>query len=395
MPSPLLERILVGANTSQWGADVTNTSRFDVDFGQDLAINYGVSYTSEDTEPTKLTKLLEGQFLPPNGTRDQWQIFTNGKLNVNDWLAFDASYRFTSFKTEDRSELKEIPSKAIDGQQFSRSGSGFSPSLGIIIYPTDGVQLYTRYSEGLRMPSLAESASIATTLVTSDIEPERSKNWDIGINSIHKGLLSGNDELALKASWFNNTVDDYISRQTVPVTIMPNYTIDFLSVRNIARAKFQGFELSGRYNIDKLSVELGGNYYTDMKFCKTVDNCLNNTLYGDYATNQVPPKYMTSLTVEHKFFEDALTLGVRATHMGPRAIKAGQPTIQGASPFISPIKWRPYTLVDVFASYEFSEQVKADFRIDNIGDIHYVDPLGLANIPGPGRTAWASLTTKF
>jgi hemoglobin/transferrin/lactoferrin receptor protein len=52
-------------------------------------------------------------------------------------------------------------------------------------------------------------------------------------------------------------------------------------------------------------------------------------------------------------------------------------------------------LVDVFASYEFSENLKADFRIDNVGDVHYVDPLGLANIPGPGRTFWASLSAKF
>lgn len=132
-----------------------------------------------------------------------------------------------------------------------------------------------------------------------------------------------------------------------------------------------------------------------MAFCITADTCQRSSLYGDYATNHVPPKYTASLTVSHKFLDDALVIGGRATHIGPRAIGADQPTVQGAAPLISPIKWAPYTLVDLFAEYKFCENLKAEFRIENLGDVHYVAPLGLANIPGPGRTVWASLTTKF
>ena len=392
LPNPLTTRVLVGTDTRQWGGDITNTSRFASAWG-DVSMNYGVSYVHEDTEPTKLTRTLE-EFLPPNGTRYEWQAFVNADWTPLDWLTVDAGLRYQNFGTQDRSELGDTPAVGFPGQARERSGDGISPSIGATVTPWDGIQLFARYSEGLRLPSLAESSALGATYVSPGVKPERSHNWDIGVNFMRQDVLLPQDDLKLKLAWFHNTVDDYISRRIMEIdTGTGSYT--GLGVGNIDRALFEGVELSGQYNVGGLSIELGATYYTDMAFCPTMGACQHSTLYGDYATNHVPPEYSASLTVSHKFFDDALTIGGRATYIGPRAIKADQPTMQGASPYILPINWEPYTLVDLFASYQFNENVRADVRVDNVGDVHYVDPLGLANVPGPGRTLWASLTAKF
>ncbi|MET3660314.1 TonB-dependent receptor [Aquamicrobium ahrensii] len=392
-PNPLTTRLLVGTDTRQWGADISNRSRFASAWG-DVSMNYGISYLNEDTGPTDLTRTLE-EFLPPNGARHEWQGFMNADWKPLDWLTFDGGLRYHNFSARDRMEKGDTPAAGFLGQPRGRSGSGVSPSIGVAVAPLDGVQLFARYSEGMRMPSMAESSAMAATYLTSDVRPERAHNWDIGVNVMAQDLLLDQDDVKFKLGWFHNTVDDYIARRIVNISTDFGTNYDGPGVGNIDRALFEGVELSGRYSVGGLSLELGASYYTDMAFCPTSGACQRSTLYGDYATNHVPPKYTASLTVSHKFLDDALTIGARATHVGPRAIKADQPTMQGASPFIVPINWKPYALVDVFASYEFTENLKADFRIDNVGDIHYVDPLGLANIPGPGRTVWASVTAKF
>ncbi len=393
LPDPLRTRVLVGTDTRQWGADVSNTSRFGTALG-DISLNYGLSYLHEDTRPTELSRLLE-EFLPPNGVRHEWQGFMNANWKPLDWLTIDGSLRYQDFSARDRSTKEDSVANSFAGQQRGRSASGISPTLGVSVEPVEGLQLFARYSEALRMPALAESSALAATYVAPGVRPERAHNWDVGVNYQAGDVLFADDDLKLKLGWFHNDVDDYIARRIVNVTTSFGTNYDGPAVGNIARAKFEGIEFSGHYALGGLKLELGASYYTDMAFCPESGACQRSSLYGDYATNHVPPKYTTSLTASHKFLDDALTLGARATHVGPRTIKADQPTVQGASPFIVPVDWRPYVLVDVFASYEFSESLKADFRIDNVGDVHYVDPLGLANIPGPGRTFWASLSAKF
>lgn len=98
--------------------------------------------------------------------------------------------------------------------------------------------------------------------------------------------------------------------------------------------------------------------------------------------------------MSQKLFDDALTIGGRASYVGPRPGGAEEAPI-GAQSLITPIIWQPYTLVDLFASYQVNDYVKFDFNIENLTDRYYVDPLSLALIPSPGRTFRGSLTIKY
>ena len=63
--------------------------------------------------------------------------------------------------------------------------------------------------------------------------------------------------------------------------------------------------------------------------------------------------------------------------------------------FNSPVPWHAYRLVDLYASWQHSEQLSVDFNIDNATDQYYLDALSLGMVPAPGRTARLSLTWSF
>ncbi len=390
---PSKRRILVGTNTRMWGGDVSNTSRFQTSMG-DLSFNYGVSYLDEVAELAENTRELETWFPPRSGSRKEAATFVKSEWSPTDWLTLDGGLRYQAFSAQDGSDQR-TPGISHPGLTDSRSGGGMVPSLGVEVTPIEGVQLFGRYAEGLRLPSLTETARIGATRVTAGVKPEHSHYWELGGNLAQYELISEDDELKLKAAFFDNTVKDYIARVGRLVEYAPGVLWPQLAVENIHAAKFQGVELSGRYSSGGFSAEFGANYYTDVTFCPTASTCSNQTLYGDYATNQVPPEYSLSLTLSQKLFDDSLTIGGRVVHTGPRAIGHDQTGAKDTTQFISLVKWKPYTLVDVFAEYKINENVTATLRVENLTDQYYVDPLGLAEMPGPGRTAWAGLTAKF
>lgn len=190
----------------------------------------------------------------------------------------------------------------------------------------------------------------------------------------------------LKLQYFNWDVTDYIARAFQEP---PNGSLG-MQIFNIDRAKFSGLELAARYENNGFTADIGANYYLDVTYCQ--DGCEAKSLYGDFATNFVPPEYSVTLDVSQKLFADALTIGARGTYTGPRAIDHGQVTVQGLGAFIALVDWEPYWLVDVYSDYKLDENWTASVRVENLFDQYYVDPLGLVQQPGPGRTFYAGLT---
>jgi hemoglobin/transferrin/lactoferrin receptor protein len=269
---------------------------------------------------------------------------------------------------------------------------GFSPSFGVTVEPIKGTQFYANYSSTLRAPSIMESVTAFSMNVNADTKSERSNNWELGVNLIEDSLFAGSDQTMVKLGYFNWDVQNYIAREWYRD---PNKIYPGMRIINIDRARFSGLELSTRYELGGFSAELAANYYLNVEFCRTADSCEDKSLYADYSTNAVPPKYGIDLTLSQKLMEDALTLGGRISHVSSRAIGHGDATAQGMSQFIRLIEWEPYTLVDIFAEYKINDNYTASVRVENLTDQYYVDPLSLVQQPGPGRTFYASLTASF
>ncbi|MDQ8697366.1 TonB-dependent receptor domain-containing protein [Hyphomicrobium sp. LHD-15] len=380
-----------GSDTVMWGGDTTNTSRVSFEQYGALEFTYGLSYVNEDTRPSAYTDVIEGWLNLRDAAREEAGAFTKVAYKPTDWLTLNGGLRYSHFWSNDRSTSDN---SAYVNPDPKRDEGGFSPSAGITLEPTKGTQFYVNYSNALRYPSLFESASAFTIIPNPDLSPERASNWEIGANFQRDGILVADDKAMIKLGYFNWDVSDYIAREFRPFE-GPGYTWWGMQVYNIDRAKFSGLEFSGRYEQGGFTADLAANYYLSIEYCRTSDTCAESSLYGDYATNHVPPKYTVDLTLSQKLFDDALTVGGRVSYVGPRAIEHGLVTAQGLSSFISQINWESYTLVDLFLDYKINDTWTLGARVENVTDQFYVDPLGLVNQPGPGRTFYASITTTL
>lgn len=381
-----------GSNTTMWGGDVANISSFETGYGA-FTLKYGGSYKYESTRPTEYSRKAEQWLNLRDASREEAAIYANVDYKPIDWLTVKTGLRYSHFWSHDRSDFN-------DGNKYKnpvpeRNDGGISPFIGVVVEPLDNTQLYVNYSNAMRSPSLFESVSAFTIIPNADISPERSSNWELGANHRMENLLMADDSAMFKFGYFNWNVKDYIARSYREFDNETGGKYYGMQVYNIDRAKFSGLEFSARYESGGFAAELAANYYLNVAFCQIEKGCDSKSMYGDYATNQVPPKYAVNLTMSQKMLEDRLTVGGRMTYNGKRAIKHGQVTGQGMSQFITMVDWKPYLLVDVFADYKLSEQLTASFRVENLTDKYYIDPLSLINVPAPGRTFYASLTAQF
>ncbi|MFD1330638.1 TonB-dependent receptor domain-containing protein [Methylopila musalis] len=375
----LSEKYRTGVNTLMWGADVANTSKLSFENSGGVDLTYGLSYIGQSVRLGRYAEYMSFS-RPSQGERDEVAGFAKAAYTPVDWLTLNAGLRYSHYWSDGPHVYTTEP---------PRDAGGWSPSLGVTVEPVTGVQLYANYASTLRLPSLVETVGLFT-IVEAGLKPERLRSLDLGVNLTRDGVFADSDRGMVKFGWFNWDVKDYISRATQEVE-----DGTALRIHNIHSAKFSGLEVSGRYEIGGFTADIAANYFTKVEYCVTAATCGNMSLYGDYATNHVPPEYMIDVTLSQKLFEDRLTVGGRGYHVGPRAAGHGDVTSQGYSSFITQVRWKPFTLFDAFAEYKINETYTAAIRVENLTDQFYIDPLGNIPQPGPGRTLYASLTGTF
>lgn len=383
---------LPGNDSTMWGGDVSNKSSLSFDRFGSLNLDYGMSYLNEATKPIPFTNQLNGGIPSRDGSREEVAGFGKAAYKPVEWLTLNGGLRYSHYRSHDRSVISNA---AQANSKPLREDGGYSPSAGVVLEPVKGTQFYANYSNALRMPTLFESAAAYSLIPNPDLRPERSRNWEAGINVIRDGIFAPADKAMLKLGYFNWDVKDYVARVS-RTFIDPTYgyTYTGLQVLNIDRARFEGLEFTGRYENNGFTAELAANYYLNVEYCLTASRCTSSTLSGDYAANQVPPEYSANLTVSQKLLNDDLTVGGRVSYTGPRSV--GHGAVQyGAAAIISPIYWNPYVLFDVFTEYKLSKDITLWATVENLTDQYYVDPLSLVQQPGPGRIARLGLTGKF
>jgi hemoglobin/transferrin/lactoferrin receptor protein len=379
------------------GFDISNTSVLDAGIGQ-VTLQYGGSYLYETIQPS-VEEFTYPQYAlrSRDGWRQEASAFVAAEWSPLDWLKLDGGLRYTAAHAYDNS-LSTVPSGPLSGTQLhnEESGAGFAPNAGVTVEPLAGWQLYGRYAEALRIASLYESTRSAGLGASwsydpaplLDLRPERAKVWEFGTNFSFDDLVVSGDRLGIKLAWFDSRVDDFMTRMYLP---LPPAGIPTTTMHNIHHASFRGIELSANYDAGGFFAEVGGTYYTDIEFCITEGRCYSGGVPSGYVNQNVPPRFSATGTLGVRLLEESLTLGARITHMGERAADYRDV----GNGIRNVVNWEPYTLVDVFASYDVTEDVTLDLAIDNVGDLYYMDSLTLGYNPSPGRTFRASLTAKF
>lgn len=370
----------------RFGLEVKNTSRMEL-AGQALRVKSGLFWHREEQEPRDHPK---GYWRPtnlPDAVSDMAGIHADAEWDANTRLTLRGGLRFEHYKTHDRTDpMSKSPySRSYYGN--TRSGNMWSGSIGATYAFGDTADIYASFTNRSRAPGLL---SIDGGFVQSDpnLHHERSRSLEIGANLRRAGLFSADDNAMVKIGAFHNEINGFITREWV----QKNYQMRLF---NQHKATFQGLELNGTYTRGGFSAELAANYYTKVEFCRTADTCEAKSLYADYSTNQIPPKYSIDLTLTQKLMDDRLTVGGRISHVARRAIEHGDSTGGGMSAYITKIDWKPHTLFDAFAEYKVRDGLQAEIGVQNLFDKFYTDPLSLVNQPAPGRTVNASLTYTF
>lgn len=394
----------VPSETAIYGGDISNTSRFDTSFGEATVV-VGGSYSHEDTDPLQKTF----NWMPPDGTRSETSAFVQGGLKINEWLRFDGGLRYTAFQTHDRGKRNYYNYKGFYGiDAVELDGTGISPNISATVEAFAGVQLFAKYSEGFRGPSLIESTENFNRPPNPLLKGEEARNWEFGVNVLRDSFISEGDKLRFKATHFRNDVHNYIGRSDFQDDgfFAPNRAY------NMGAAKFEGYEASIDYDAGRWFTNLSGTYYSRIAFCDAyrkalIDpgggmspyyttlrdrGCFEHSAAADYSGNTLPPRYSASATLGFRFLEEKLTVGGRLTYIGERASQGAAYQESSTMPVM---RWRPYTLVDAFASYKVNDTFTVDFSGENLTNEYYIDALSMAATPAPGRTFRVNMTAQF
>jgi len=353
---------LIEGDVKTTGGELWNTSRIDTAFGS-FEVMYGTQYTDEDASSENTQN--------PNGYRRLGSAFTQVGWVVTDWLKFDTGLRYERFEggglnTPDREDDR------------------LNPMASVTVTPIDGIQLFAKYAEGWRPPSVREMTALTpNTVINPDLGPEVAKTWEFGFNALRDGLLRDDDKLRFKAVYFDNTYDDYIMR-----VVRPNYTIaNPYWWGNIDKALFEGFEMSASYDAGWIFMQGAYTHYTDIQYC--TPTCTENTGVNDFGANYVPPEYSGSVTLGFRALDQALTVGGRVDFVGRQTIASN---IAGT---IVAAEWEPSEVYGLFATYAANEHLTFNASVENLLDTYYLDAMSNTKLPAPGRTIRAGLTARF
>lgn len=292
-------------------------------------------------------------------------------------------------------------------QPIRRRDSAFSPTASVAYRFGEDSMVYAKYAEGVKLPSLFETTLGLFTAAkpTGELKPERARTLEIGASTIRHGLFADGDRAAFKLAYFDTRIDDLITRDY--------RTLSAGLIRNIDRFKVSGVEFQSSYDSGLVFADLSAHYYFQAKTCAPdiaaerraygrqrkiaeligTPDCVDGGFEGSYTNTQNPPRYNVNLTLGARPFDERFTVGLRAVHNAGPISKLDKEWNVGLSAIQQ--LYRAATIVDVFASWQASEQFSIDFNLDNAGDRYYLDPLALGVLPAPGRTARLAFTYRY
>lgn len=398
-----LTAVAMRVGSERWGGTASNTSLLTLPAG-DVSLEYGGGYTREDVgspDGIEIPAIDSALPQPRQGNRREYNLFTTLEYKPQEWLTLNGNVRYQHYKTLDNASTLDEP--------YERTDKGWSRIASVMVEPWEGFKPYVKYSNVMRNPSIFESLtspSFGMPVDTNPVKPEQARSYEAGVNFLRDGVMLKDDKLRLHAAYFDNKIDDYITRSNIPneTAFGTFYTLGRV---NLKSAEMRGFEVSAEYDTGKVFGSVAWNHYTHIMFCAapgTINpeytQCAAGGIYNSFALQQVPPKDTVTLNLGSRFFDDKLTLGSRVNWIGSRYTvgigDGSENTTQSLGlSSVQASRWNPYALVDLYASYQLNKNARFDLNIDNLTDRYYVEAMSIMPQPGPGRTLRGSVTLAF
>ncbi|MDC7788025.1 TonB-dependent hemoglobin/transferrin/lactoferrin family receptor [Rhodoplanes sp. TEM] len=315
--------------------------------------------------------------------------------NVSNGYTFypDDTYCSAPFIDIVTEQVTRYPTQDVD---VDLSGHAWTPTAVVAVEPVKGIQLFTKYSEGFRPPTIME-AMLGGAHIGSygpgfapnpSLKPEESKTWEIGLNVLRNGIFTGTDTFRAKAVGFRRDVENYIAQGAIDL-VAGNDTLEYTAYVNLdGTTKMKGLELEANYDL--------GHAYLGVSYTRLLTDWAKTYTYNGqtYDTEQyvifVPPKTKYTIDAGVRLLDRRLTIGGRVTHVGVAEDNLGY-----IDSLVSVYQTESYTVYDLYGSLAITDEAKLRFAVNNLTDLAYVPALGTASLPAPGRTATVSLNFKF
>lgn len=369
------------------GFTADNLSTFQLG-GASLALDYGGEYyhddvhTSDDVGDTGET---------PSGTRQVGSVFTQATLGWDKiQLIGGLRYDHYSLNGSGVNDTGGFTSTAAGPFTIDKSSGAVSPKGTLAVTPIAGLELYGSYGLGYRPPALTETLFAGTHpgldflrfIPNPDLDPERTRGWELGTKLGYHDLLRGGDSLTLKGDYFHTNIEHYIAQTLVTGGLDPNvpypiplYGYFYQNTEGTTVSK--GFELEGSYD--------AGFAYTTLAYTNTITTLGSADYTGFSQILTAPPRNVLASTVGVRLFDENLTLGER-TRLASSS--EGQPTSGTATVLPG------YTLVDLFGRWRVTPTLQAFASVENLGNKQYYAD-SLASVASTGRTAKIGFTLAF
>jgi vitamin B12 transporter len=219
-----------------------------------------------------------------------------------------------------------------------------------------GTKIKATYGTGFKAPSLYQLFAPASDwgpLGNENLEPEKSKGWDVGIEQY---LFA--DRLTLSVTYFRNDFEDLI---------LYDWMLGYI---NVNKAETKGYEvfMSAR-PVNGFTIQ-GSYTYTDAIDKETGEQLLRR------------PKHKANLGFNLRPFKK-VNVNLNLIHVGKRFDLFPVPTRTEAD---------AYTLFNLAASYRLTKNIEIFGRIDNLFDEEYEAVLGYGTA---GRSAYIGFKASY
>ncbi|MFD1806686.1 TonB-dependent receptor domain-containing protein [Pasteurella oralis] len=409
--------------SKQKGLSIDNTSIFQLN-KQPLTLKYGIAHNYERIYPPRdALQRVRAKGYPDNaigplyvrdGKRKEISAFVAANYPFNSWLKADLGLRYMQSTIHDyvvREEKVHIGDKPVprpDGgfdfipqykyvvhKQKPIKNKGLSPIVMLSSEIANGTIIYVKYAQALRSPSLFQATKGWSMQSTGDnleqLKPERAKNWEFGISGFYENVGRIDNVVGFKFAYFLNKIDDYLTRSF-------DRKSGLTQTLNIQSAQFTGFEASTYYDMRKVYAKLSGTYYTKTQFCLTPEQagkgeqCNSGYVYRSNLNNAVPPRLNLHIILGSRWLNEKLDIGARYSYYSKRFVP-----VLSSQRFVntSSIEWAPYSLVDLYANYNVSEQLKLTMTMDNVLNRYYLDTNNMGLNTAPGRTLHLGVEYRF
>jgi hemoglobin/transferrin/lactoferrin receptor protein len=333
------------------GVDIANSSRL-----QTGAIAHTLTYGVElyrDTQRGLRDGLPAQQFR--GSQRDTLGLFAQNRAELTERLDLVLGLRHD-----------DIDSRPDEAELVATSFSQTSYQAGLLFDLASDWTLTASFNEAFRAPALRELFIGGQHfpgnfyVPNPDLQPESARNYELGLRFDRRGMFLNNDRLKARLAVFRNDIDNFIE-QRVRGADAPAPLTNTTRFDNVGQARVEGQEIEIDWQL--------GDYRAGL---------FGARLRGDDRELGIP---LESIPGDE--------IGLRLERRGPALLLGGQivhafeqDRVLGGMHRAQPTP--SHTLVDLYATWQATPDLRISARIDNLTDETYRRHLTLINQPGRG-----------